>query len=108
MIVAVSGLPMQAAVADVPQHPDAIRLQRGITPSGMPLGTHARLFVGDGWRQGTITATGVAWVQFSMQRHGTTTAYDRRNILLDDEWKAYEAACRKWRRDHQQLLEADA
>lgn len=107
MNLTASGLAVQVP-AVVELHPDAIRLQRGITPTGMPLGTHARLFVGDGWRQGTITATGTTWVQFSMQRHGTTTAYDRRNILLAHEWKAYEAACRKWRRDHQQLLEADA
>lgn len=101
MNLTASGLAVQAPAA-VELHPDAIRLQGGITPSGMPLGSHARLFVGDGWRQGTITATGVAWVQFSMQRHGTTTAYDRRNILLADEWTSYAKACAKWRREHKQ------
>ena len=90
---------MQVPAALVPQHPDAVRLMGGVIPSGLPLGGHARLFVGDGWRQGTITATGTTWVEFSMQRHGTTTAYDRRNILLDHEWASYEAACRKWQRD---------
>ena len=106
MIVAASGLAVQVPAA-IELHPDAIRLQRSVTPSGMPLGSHARLFVGDGWRQGIITATGITWVQISMHRHGNTTAYDRRNILLDHEWQAYDSACCKWRRDHKHL-EGDA
>lgn len=102
MIVAASGLPMQAAVADVPQHPDAVRLLGSIIPSGLPLNAPAHVFCGDQWRQAVIVATGLTSCQVSMQRHGLACVHDRRNLLLADEWTSYAKACAKWRRDHKQ------
>jgi hypothetical protein len=102
MTLAASGLPMQATVADVPQHPDAARLMGCIIPSGLPLNAPAHVFCGDHWRQAVIVATGLTSCQVSMQRHGIASIHDRRNLLLDHEWASYAKACAKWRREHKQ------
>jgi hypothetical protein len=84
--------------------PDALRLLSAIIPSGIAIGSPAAAFMGNHWRTGTITATGLTSVELSVERHGRCTVHDRRNLLVGDEHANYQKALRKWLKDHKQEI----
>jgi hypothetical protein len=80
--------------------PDALRLLGTLVPSGLTIGSQASFFVGDGWRSGVITATGLTSATIETTRFGTSVVHDRRNLLIGPEAGRHRRALAKWRRDH--------
>ena len=81
--------------------PDAIRLLGPLVPSGLTIGCRASVYVGDGWRSGIVTATGLTSATVETTRYGTSVIiHDRRNLLIGPEAGRHRRALAKWRRDH--------
>ena len=95
-----------SGVVDLP--PDAIRLLGAILPSGLTIGSHAAAYVGDGWVNGTIVATGITSATVATTRYGSHIVKDRRNLLTAQEAAKRRRDLTKWRRDRAQEQEAGA
>ena len=80
--------------------PDAIRLLGTLVPSGLTIGCRASFYVGDGWRSGIVTATGLTSATVETTRHGTSVVHDKRNLLIGAAAGRHRRALAKWRRDH--------
>lgn len=80
--------------------PDALRLAAPCClPSGLTIGGRASFYVGDGWRTGTVTATGLTTVTIETSRYGTSVVHDGRNVLVGAAMARHRSALAKWRRD---------
>jgi len=80
------------------ESPDSQRLLGPVwTASGLTLQGGCRLFAGDHWRSGTITATGDS---FAMVRTsaGHERCSDRRNLLTEAEAAIFKTATTRFRR----------
>jgi len=67
------------------------------TASGLTIQGGCRLFVGDHWRSGTITATGVSSAMVRTSA-GLEKCADRRNLQTTEEAAAFKSATAKFRR----------
>jgi hypothetical protein len=77
-----------------------------ILPSGLTIGAPAAAYVGDGWVNGTIVATGITSATVATTRYGSHIVNDRRNILTAQEAAKRRRDLAKWRRERAQEQEA--
>jgi len=90
------------------ESPDSVRLLGPHwTCSGLTLQAPCRLYAGDHWRSGTITATGITFALVSTSA-GLERCSDRRNLqsmeeadLFKKETAAFRRICRKRRQGGQ-------
>jgi hypothetical protein len=93
--------PAPQPVGGLELSPDAARLLGPVwCPSGLVLGAQARAYVGDGWQNGLITATGCTWATITTTRRGRHVVRDRRNLLVGAEADTYKKDVAQWRRNH--------
>jgi hypothetical protein len=86
------------------ESPDSARLLGPIwTASGLTLQEGCRVYCGDHWSSGTITATGV---DFALVRttKGTSCCRDRRNLQTLEEARQFQNAKARFKRQRQSVL----
>jgi hypothetical protein len=80
------------------ESPDSERLLGLIwTPSGLALNAPCRLYCGDRWRAGTITATGETSALVATSA-GLARCSDRRNLLNEEEARVFKNSRASWKR----------
>ena len=80
------------------ESPDSIRLLGPLwTASGLTLQSPCRLYAGDHWRSGTITATGATFALVNTAT-GTVRCCDRRNLQTKDEAVLFKRKTAAFRR----------
>ena len=80
------------------ESPDSIRLLGPLwTSSGLTLQAPCRLYAGDHWRSGTITATGITFALVSTPA-GVVRCSDRRNLLTSTEAADFKRQTAAFRR----------
>ena len=84
--------------APLTESPDSQRLLGPVwTASGLTLQEPCRLYAGNHWRSGTVTATGVSSAMVRTSA-GLERCSDRRNLLTEAEAAAFKSATAKFRR----------
>lgn len=86
------------------ESPDSERLSGPVwCGSGLTLQGGCRLYCGDHWRAGTITATGI---DFALVRtkEGTSRCTDRRNLQTTEEARLFKNAQARFRRQRDAVL----
>ena len=86
------------------ESPDSVRLLASIwTASGLTLQAPCRLYCGNHWRSGTITATGEAFALIQT-KEGQARCSDRRNLLTAEEARQFKNAQARFKRQRQAVL----
>lgn len=87
------------------ESPDSTRLLGPIwTASGLTLQEGVRLYCGDHWRSGWITATGETFAIIKT-REGVSRCSDRRNLLVgEEEARLFKNAQARFKRQRQAVL----
>ena len=86
------------------ESPDSIRLSGLLwTASGLTLQGKCRLYCGDHWRAGTITATGEAFALVKT-KEGTRKITDRRNLQTSEEARLFKNAQARFKREREKVL----
>lgn len=81
------------------ESPDSVRLSGLLwTASGLTLQGKCRLYCGDHWRTGTITATGEAFA-LVRTKEGTSKITDRRNLQTSEEARLFKNAQARFKRE---------
>ena len=86
------------------ESPDSVRLLGPVwTASGLTLQEGCRIYVGNGWSSGTVTATGV---DFALVRttKGISCCRDRRNLQTMEEARQFKNAQARFKRQRQSVL----
>jgi hypothetical protein len=101
---AISGNPLACSILtasnkEAPtETPDSERLLGPVwTPSGLALNAPCRLYCGDRWRSGRITATGETSALVATSA-GLARCSDRRNLLNEEEARLFRNSQTRWRR----------
>lgn len=85
-------------VAWLSESPDSIRLLGPLwTASGLTLQAPCRIYSGDCWRSGTITATGCSWA-IVRSSAGLERCSDRRNLQSKEEAELFKKQTAAFRR----------
>jgi len=80
------------------ESPDSQRLLGPVwTASGLTLQEPCRVYAGNHWRSGTITATGVTFAMV-LTSAGLEKCADRRNLQTTEEAATFKSATAKFRR----------
>jgi len=80
------------------ESPDSQRLLGPVwTASGLTIQEPCRVYAGNHWRSGTVTATGVTFAVIKTSA-GLEKCADRRNLLSETEAAAFKSATAKFRR----------
>jgi hypothetical protein len=95
---AASGKPDPAILPNLTQSPDSIRLLGPLwTSSGLTLQAPCRIYAGDCWRSGKVTATGETFATIRTSA-GLERCCDRRNLQTEEEAKAFKRQTVSFRR----------
>ena len=95
---AASGNPDPTILPNLAESPDSHRLLGPLwTASGLTLQGSCRLYCGESWRSGTITATGSTFALVATSA-GLARCSDRRNILTEDEAVLFKRQTAAFRR----------
>jgi hypothetical protein len=80
------------------ESPDSVRLLGPVwTTSGLTIQERCRLYCGDHWASGTITATGVGFALVCTTK-GVTCCRDRRNLQTMEEARQFKNAQARFKR----------
>ena len=80
------------------ESPDSIRLLGPVwTASGLTIQEGCRVYAGNHWRSGTVTATGATFAMV-LTAAGLERCADRRNLLTEAEAAVFKSATAKFRR----------
>ena len=86
------------------ESPDSVRLSGLLwTASGLTLQGKCRLYCGDHWRAGTVTATGEAFA-LVRTKEGTSKITDRRNLQTTEEARLFKNAQARFKREREKVL----
>lgn len=86
------------------ESPDSLRLLGPLwTASGLTLQAKCRLYCGDHWSTGTITATGEAFA-LVCTKAGTSKVTDRRNLQTTEEARLFKNAQTRFKRQREKAL----
>lgn len=86
------------------ESPDSERLSGPVwCGSGLTLQGRCRLYCGDHWRSGTITATGIDYALIRT-KEGTSRCTDRRNLQTTEEARLFKNAQARFRRQRDAVL----
>ncbi len=86
------------------ESPDSVRLSGLLwTASGLTLQGKCRLYCGDHWSTGTITATGEAFA-LVRTKEGTSKITDRRNLQTTEEARLFKNAQARFKREREKVL----
>lgn len=101
---AISGNPLDSSILSAcskeppAETPDSERLLGPVwTPSGLTLNAPCRLYCGDRWRSGWITATGETSALVTTSA-GVARCTDRRNLLNEEEARLFKNSQARWKR----------
>jgi hypothetical protein len=95
---AASGNPDPTILPNLAESPDSIRLLGPWwTTSGLTLQEPCRIYSGDCWRSGTITATGETWALVRSSA-GLEKCSDRRNLQTEGEAVLFKKQTAAFRR----------
>lgn len=95
---AASGNPDRSILQNLTESPDSRRLLAPLwSSSGLSLQGDCRLYCGDQWRSGTITATGETFALVSISA-GPVRCCDRRNLLVGEEVVLFKRETAAFRR----------